>query len=65
MAFKDKAYILGKRTPIILICIIGLLAVAYGMLKNNNLMFIIGLPFVTGGYLLIRRKIKKTIRNNP
>jgi hypothetical protein len=65
MASKGKAYILAEKTPIILICIIGILAVAYGMLKNNNLIFIIGLPFVTGGYLLIRRKIKKTIRSNP
>jgi hypothetical protein len=65
MASKGKAYILERKAPIILMCMIGILAVAYGMLKNNNLMFIIGLPFVTGGYLLIRRKIKKTTRSNP
>jgi len=44
---------------------IGIVGVAYGMLKDNNLIFIIGLLFVIGGYLLIRRKIKESIRNNP
>jgi len=44
---------------------IGIVAVAYGMLKDNNPIFIIGLLFVIGGYLLIRRKIKESIRNNP
>lgn len=54
-----------KKSPAILICMIGIVAVAYGMLKDNNLIFIIGLLFVIGGYLLIRRKIKESIRNNP
>jgi LPXTG-motif cell wall-anchored protein len=44
---------------------IGIVAVAYGMVKDNNLIFIIGLLFVIGGYLLIRRKTKESIRNNP
>jgi len=44
---------------------IGIVGVAYGMFKDNNLIFIIGLLFVIGGYLLIRRKMKESIRNNP
>jgi type IV secretory pathway VirB3-like protein len=36
---------------------IGVVAVSYGMLKDNILIFIIGLIFVFVGYLLIRRKI--------
>jgi len=54
-----------KKTPTIVICMIGIVAVAYGMLRDNNLIFIIGMLFVIGGYLLIRRKIKESIRNNP
>ena len=44
---------------------VGVSAVAYGMLKVNNLIFIIGMLFVIGGYVLIRVKIKKSIRHNP
>ena len=44
---------------------IGISAVAYGMLKDNNLIFIIGMLFVIGGYLLIRRKIRDSTDNNP
>jgi uncharacterized protein YneF (UPF0154 family) len=44
---------------------IGVVAVSYGMLKDNTLIFIIGLFFVLVGYLLIRRKMKEFIRNNP
>ncbi|HDH87813.1 MAG TPA: LPXTG cell wall anchor domain-containing protein, partial [Desulfobacteraceae bacterium] len=58
-------YILTDKTPIILICMIGIVAVSYGMFKDNTLIFIIGLLLVFGGYLLIRRKMKESIRNNP
>jgi len=44
---------------------IGVVAVSYGMLKDNTPIFIIGLLLVFGGYLLIRRKMKESIRNNP
>jgi len=44
---------------------IGVVALSYGMLKDNTLIFIIGLIFVFGGYLLIRRKIKESVRKNP
>ena len=57
--------ILTNKTPIIFICMIGIVAVSYGMLKDNALIFIIGLLLVFAGYLLIRRKIKESIRNNP
>jgi uncharacterized protein YneF (UPF0154 family) len=43
---------------------IGVVAVSYGMLKENSVIFIMGLVFVFVGYLLIRRKIKESIRNN-
>jgi len=59
------SYMLTNKTPIILICMIGVVAVSYGMLTDNTLIFIIGLFFVFVGYLLIRRKINESIRNNP
>jgi hypothetical protein len=63
--FRVIVYILTNKTPIILTCMIGVVAVSYGMLKDNTLIFIIGLFFVFVGYLLIRRKMKEFIRNNP
>ncbi|GEM_PF-1516038 len=65
MALKVTSYILKNKTLIILICIIGISAVSYGMLKDNRIIFIIGLVFVIWGYVLIRKKIKASIRNNP
>ena len=56
MTFRVIVYILTNKTPIILICMIGVVAFSYGMLKDNTLIFIIGLSFVFGGYLLIRKK---------
>jgi hypothetical protein len=44
---------------------IGVTAASYGMLKDNDLIFIIGIFLVFGGYLLMRRKIKESIRNKP
>jgi len=63
--FRVIVYILTNKIPIILICMISVVAVSYGMLKDNTLIFIIGLFFVFVGYLLIRRKMKEFIRNNP
>ncbi|KPK46346.1 MAG: hypothetical protein AMK74_00495 [Nitrospira bacterium SM23_35] len=64
MAFRITSYIPKKKPPIILICIIGIVGVGYGMANDNNLIFIIGLVFVIAGYLLIRRKIKESMRSN-
>jgi len=58
------SYILHNKTLISLICVIGILAVSYGTLNDNNLIFIIGLLFAIGGYLLIRRRIKDHIKKN-
>jgi LPXTG-motif cell wall-anchored protein len=64
MVQKLISYILHNRKLISVICVIGILAVSYGMLNDNNLVFIIGLVFVIGGYLLIRRRIKDYIKKN-
>ena len=54
-----------EKIVILLICSIGLCGVAYGMLKKNNFVFIIGLIFVIGGYLLIRKKLKESMKDKP
>jgi hypothetical protein len=50
-----------EKALIVIICLIGILAVVYGMVNRNNSVFIIGLVLVIGGYLLIRKKLKKSI----
>ena len=47
---------------IVIILLVGILAILYGMMNKNNVIFIIGVLFVVAGYLLIRRKLKETIR---
>jgi len=65
VAFRITSYILKKEYLVAPVCIIAIVAVAYGMLNDNNLIFIIGLVFVIAGYLLIRRKIKGSLKKNP
>ena len=50
-----------EKVLIILVCVIGLTAVCYGMVRDDNWVFIIGLMFVVGGYLMIRKKLKASI----
>ena len=64
MAFSITSYIVNRKYLIAPICMIGIVALAYGMMKDNSLIFIIGLLFVIAGYLLIRRRMKESIRNN-
>jgi arginine exporter protein ArgO len=52
---KEKAFI-------IILCVVGLVAVSYGMTMDNDVIFIIGIIFVIAGYLMIRTRIKKSIR---
>jgi len=55
---------LKKKYLIAPICMIGVVGVGYGMANDNNLIFIVGLVFVIAGYLLIKRKIRESMRNN-
>ena len=64
MVQKLLSYILHNKTLISLLCVIAVVAVSYGMLNGNDLIFIIGLVFVIGGYLLIRKRIKEYVRKN-
>jgi hypothetical protein len=50
-----------EKALIVCVCACGVLAVSYGMIKENNAVFMLGIVFVVGGYLLIRRKLKESI----
>lgn len=47
-----------EKTLVAAIIILGIVGVAYGMIEKNHPVFISGLCFVAGGYLLIRRRLK-------
>jgi hypothetical protein len=53
---KEKALTLG-------LCLVGVVAIAYGMAWKNHVAFIIGLIFVIAGYLRIRKKLKESLRD--
>ncbi|MBI4776558.1 MAG: hypothetical protein HY788_20680 [Deltaproteobacteria bacterium] len=40
----------------------GSVAVLYGMLKENDVVFLAGLPCLVLGYLMIRKKLKEKYR---
>jgi LPXTG-motif cell wall-anchored protein len=60
---NEPECLLNEKALTVLLCVLGILAVFYGMLKDNNLIFIIGILFIVGGYLLIRRKLKASIQD--
>lgn len=53
--------VVREKALIVCLCVVGILAISYGMMKENDVIFIIGLLFVVGGYLLVRRKLKESI----
>jgi hypothetical protein len=55
---------LDNKTLITLICVVGIGGVSYGMINDDNVVFIIGVLFAIAGYLLTRRKLKQHIREN-
>jgi len=56
-------YVLKSKYLSVFICATGIVEVTYGIIKDNNLVFIIGLLCVIAGYLLVRRKLKEHIRD--
>ena len=61
----DKLFVTTKvkeKALTIVLCVIGFLAVAYSMIRTNHVAFVIGLVFVIGGYLRIRKKLKESIQ---
>ena len=61
--FFDKimSFLSYKRLPAIF-CVSGTAAIVYGMLRDNDIIFIIGLPLVICGYLMIRKKLKESLK---
>jgi hypothetical protein len=55
-------HFLSDKALTLALCVIGVLAVAYGMIRPNHILFIIGLVLVIGGYLRIRKKLKESIQ---
>jgi hypothetical protein len=45
------------------LCILGIPSVVYGMITKNHPIFIIGLVLIVMAYLLIRRRLKASIRD--
>jgi uncharacterized membrane protein len=56
--------LLKQKALILIICTIGIVAVSYGVAKDHDVIFVIGILFIIGGYLLIRRRIKEHIKDN-
>ncbi len=55
---------MNEKLTTIVICLIGVLTVAYGMIRHNNIVFVIGLGFVIVGYLRIRKMLKESFKKN-
>ncbi len=51
-----------EKALMIILCVVGPIIVSYGMITDNDVIFIIGIIFVIAGYLMVRIRIKKSIR---
>lgn len=52
-----------EKSLIGLACLLGICAVGYGIAKENDPVFIIGILLVIAGYLLIRKRLKASAGN--
>lgn len=43
--------------------ITGTVLVCYGMLKDNNPLFLTGIICITAGYIILRTKLKDSLKN--
>jgi len=50
-----------EKVVVVTVCLIGIAAVFYGIINENNLVFIVGIIFIIGGYLWIRKKMKESV----
>jgi hypothetical protein len=62
MSIFEKLSPLQQKIITASLCVIGIPTIAYGMIKKNNPVFLIGIVFVIAGYLLIRKKLKESIQ---
>jgi len=54
-----------KKTLISISCISGICATLYGIVNNNNLIFLFGLILVIVAYFFIRKELKVLSEDNP
>ncbi|MBW1944602.1 MAG: hypothetical protein JRG79_13615 [Deltaproteobacteria bacterium] len=47
---------------IIVLCLSGIISVGYGVIMDSDGVFVLGITCVIAGYLLIRRKLKESLR---
>lgn len=52
---KEKALIFS-------VCLLGLVAVFLGMTRKDNVVFIVGILLLIVGYIMIRRKLKASLK---
>ena len=52
----------GNRIFITVLCFVGIISVGYGMVMDSDGVFVLGIICVIAGYLLIRRKLKESLR---
>ena len=57
----DRVGGVKEKVLLILACAAGLSAVFYGMAKDNDVVFIVGLLIVIGAYLVIRKRLKTSL----
>lgn len=53
---------MSKRSLTALATAIGILMVGYGMIRDQDLLFVIGLVIVIGAYIVIRSEIKASLK---
>jgi len=50
------------KTLALILCILGVSGVVYGIAKEEDVLFVVGLFLVVGGYFIIRRKLKSNAK---
>jgi hypothetical protein len=60
---KDSRITMKEKLLLAGACLTGVYAVAYGMARKNDIVFVIGILIVLGSYLAIRRKLKAALRD--
>ncbi|MBU2497961.1 MAG: hypothetical protein KKE57_03600 [Proteobacteria bacterium] len=51
-----------EKALIVLVCLVSLAAVFFGMTKKDNVVFVVGIVLLVGGYLVIRKKLKASLK---
>ena len=50
-----------EKIALIVLCSGGIAAIFFGMVKENNGVFVVGIILVIGGYLMIRKRLKESV----